>query len=693
MLNKLRAKLANFIAPNSTKLSRQFLRYGNTAMYPEWSQVVMKDEDMYTGYAYAAISKRANYVAMIATNYVKNTYKEGGAEIKHPYLEKIYDSPYFSEYSFWSYISTFLDLEGVFYLMAVRGVNQNTYGDVMYFKLLNPYNVQRVIKKPNEQDGQIEIGGYIETRNGFQRQIPPEMIIPISELNPFDEDEPYSMTDAAKESQFTLKSASDYTRNKLHRNINADGIITTDVILEPDKFANFVERVRGHAKGEPLFGNGPGSISYESMESNLKEAALPDINEMQRDTLFSVAGMSKTMMGIEQSGTTRETGKVQKDLFIEGEVLPRIQLIIDALNMDYRNKYPKGYERTEVYLFVDNPTSVDHDSEIKDAEAKQKKADLYNSLIDKGYPADKAGQYVEGRITIAELGEPEKAEEKPEEKPPEPQENKVKNQTENQKRGVVAQQEGFLKNAVVNIESQIVATAINRITKKTAKNQFEDTFKSEKDVVSASEKKEFVNELEGVLAAFYGIMISLEGGDHMRKRSGEYALVGQFNFGVKSIKVYIQKMSHRVAESHIDTVAKDIYEEARNAAEQGLGQEEIINRIKGKFNEISDNRAKTIARTEANRAFTHAQYEADVQFVNQNGLEERAYKKWVTRSDNPCPFCQQLASEPAIPLSKNFRSLGDDVSVGDKRLKVNFTSLESGNAHPNCSCAYELIIK
>ena len=41
------------------------------------------------------------------------------------------------------------------------------------------------------------------------------MIIEMAELNPFDEDKPFAMTDAAKDSQFTIKTADDYTRADL----------------------------------------------------------------------------------------------------------------------------------------------------------------------------------------------------------------------------------------------------------------------------------------------------------------------------------------------------------------------------------------------------------------------------------------------------------------------------------------------
>ena len=138
----------------------------------------------------------------------------------------------------------------------------------------------------------------------------------------------------------------------------------------------------------------------------------------------------------------------------------------------------------------------------------------------------------------------------------------------------------------------------------------------------------------------------------------------------------------------------DLYKIAYEAAQKGMSQIEIINEIKNKYSyDISETRAKTVARTETNRAFTRAQYEADKQFVEQNGLEGKVFKQWHTRSDNPCEFCQALEDEGLVPFEDTFRDIGQSITVDGKSLDVNFESLEAGNAHPNCSCDYELVIK
>lgn len=686
MFERLRTQIARLIVPtkNSMSLPQQFLRYGNKgSMWPDWTHVEMLDSESYTGYGYAAITNRANKVASIASDELRtDSLKEN---LVHPYLDLIGSSPTFTDYDFWKTISTYLDLEGIYYLMAIRAFDENRVGKVMEFKLLNPYNIRRVLRSNG-----LEVSGYVETRKGMVREIPKGMIIEMRELNPFDEDNPYSMTDAAKESQFTLKTAGDYTRHSLRNNINAPGILSTDVVLEAEEFKNFADRIKAHTKGEPIFGNGSGAITWENMQIELSKAALRDVNEVNREQLFGVSGVSKTIMGIEQSGVTRETGKVQKDLYIENHILPRIQLIIDSLNQDYRNNYPAEYETTRAVIMVNNPNASDQDAEIKDAEVKVKQFDLYNSLIDKGYDPEIAAKYVEGKIDIAALGEPTR-------EPVTQVEQRITRQVENQvSKGLVQQQQGGLQNAVVNIQEQLASYIINKISKRKVDNQMDeewgDLFSEESNLVSKAEKNGLKSEMVLVLTAFYGVILNLQGSKVMRDRTGEFALPGAFKLDKQS-RDFIKDMSKKVANSHIDTISKELYETARKAALEGLSQDQVIGRIKSKYTDIAEERAKLVARTETNRAFTMAQYEADRQFVDQNKLGKRTYKQWRTRSSNPCQFCSALESEGPIPFNRNFRDVGGSVRVGKSVLHIDFASLEAGNAHPNCSCDYELIIK
>lgn len=702
---------------DSLRLSRKFLKYGSQKpLVQDWSQILMTDEDRYVGYMYAAIKRRAARVAYLAeynlkteaTKSIVDAAKKKEEEVLHPYLNLIDSSPTFSNYQFWYNISTFLDLEGVFYLMALRNVGEERVGNIQEFKLLNPFNVKRVINKDT-----LEVGGYIEGRMGMVREFSPGMIIEIRMLNPFSEEEPFGMADAAKDSSFTLKQAGDTTRHSLRNNQAAPGIITTDMEMPTEEFENFRARILKQEKGEPLFGNGAGAITWADMQIDLNKAALDKINEVQRDELIAVSGVSKTMLSIEQSGVTRDTAKVQKDLFVEDSIMPQLQMIIDALNQDYKNHYQAEYKKNEYCIYIDNPLGSDRDAELKDIEIRETSYDLCNSLVNKGYDYALAAKYAEGLITLEELGKPKNppvqpalpaAAPPPTPPPAEEYEQKhddkhddhidaISNQFDEESQGIINNQQAALQNTVVNIEERVVVAVLNRVTK----NQFDN----ESDIITKTDRKAYENELEIALAAFYGVILPLYATSVLSRRVKEFNLFGSFKL-TGEVKRYIRNTASKAASGHMDTILADLLATAREEALRGASQQEIVSAIRKKYtSQISTTRAKTIARTETNRAFTRSQYEADWQFIQQNDLEGRAFKKWITRSGNPCPLCQAKAEEPPIPFRHPFAELGDEVSatyVEDGKTKVlkqkiGFETVEAGNLHPNCSCIYQLIIE
>ena len=331
------------------------------------------------------------------------------------------------------------------------------------------------------------------------------------------------------------------------------------------------------------------------------------------------------------------------------------------------------------------------DKSIKTVELSDKKLTLYDKLLSKGYDEETSAKYVNDEIGVDLLPEVERpvVVEKPVE------DNSVKNEVDPKERtGLIQQQQGSLQNAVVNIETELVADFIAGVRKLTAKTiNAIDSETNPDDFVSKKDQKEKINDLALILLGFYGVIMNWKASEVMRSRTTKYALDGVFNLN-NDVKKYIKNLSKNVAESHIETVMDDLYKIAYEAAQKGMSQIEIINEIKNKYSyDISETRAKTVARTETNRAFTRAQYEADKQFVEQNGLEGKVFKQWHTRSDNPCEFCQALEDEGLVPFEDTFRDIGQSITVDGKSLDVNFESLEAGNAHPNCSCDYELVIK
>ena len=409
--------ITNAILPkqkNNFTRGNDFLKYGNrNILYPTWSDVQLEKKDEYKGYAYAAIQKRSNKVARLAKENLRTWANDStlakaqkiNMTLTHPYLRLIESSTTFSQKKFWKDISMYLDLRGVYYLGVVRGIleqegEEPIYGDAKEFILLNPYEITRIVNK----DG--EVGGYLEVKpDGRSREWGVHQIIEMRESKPENQEQTFSMVDAAKESLYTISQATDYARQTLNGNLNAPGIISTDVILQDEDFANFIARMKNSQKGEPIFGNGSGAIKWQPMQVNLDQAALTNIKAGSRDEFFAVSGTSKTILGIEESGTTRETSRTQTELFISEVAEPRLEDIIDYLNLDYKSKYPSQY-RTYGYLIeVVASTSKDYDASIKAVQLKREEYQLAQDMMDMGYTKESAIQYAKGEIDLDQIQE------------------------------------------------------------------------------------------------------------------------------------------------------------------------------------------------------------------------------------------------------------------------------------------------
>lgn len=684
MINKIINSLKTGFS--RSRLGNDFLRNGNRQLRT-WGDVEVSDHDFYTGYSFAALSKRSKAVARLAPEVMQLKAKIDNPV--SPYIEAIKNSKNFTETQFYRATSIYLDLEGIAYLFVLRGKytdrSGDTYGDIKEVEILNPYTVTRVC----DEDGNV--GGYIQQRkDGKTREIPKHMIIEFREFDPFDMEKHYALVDAAKSSQYQMKAASAYTGKSLETAKNIPAVISTSVILEKEKFENFIARVEGGGVGKPMFANGSGSIDVKPYPNNLKDAALKDINDISRDELFSVAGVSKTIMGIEQSGVTRESTKVQKDLFYEFETLPTIQTIFDTFNQDYKKHYAEEYKRTGLEIFAINPTSSDHDADLKVADIRKKDFEQFQLMVDTGYDQETAANFVEGKITFSDLPEVKK---KDNEVVEESNSNKTTcscaSHTQHNNLDLIVP-ESSLVSQLHNIQSQVFSSFVSKLNK--VKNQVEVEF-SESEKLTKTEEASYEREIQAVLLAFYLANIMSVG----EQRSGEnlqdlgYATMFQLSV---SLRNSAKRIAKEVAKSHIDTITKDIYREAAEAFAQGKTNQEVISTLTSRFSDqVSYERAKLVAETEGSRVRSLSKLWADEQMINQNGLTGRAYKKWRTNSSNPCAFCVALEAEGAIPIDQPFRSLGSSVVAGGKTLKVNFMSIEAGTAHPRCRCDYELIIR
>lgn len=114
-----------------------------------------------------------------------------------------------------------------------------------------------------------------------------------------------------------------------------------------------------------------------------------------------------------------------------------------------------------------------------------------------------------------------------------------------------------------------------------------------------------------------------------------------------------------------DTTLEQMITLIRDGKEEGMTIDEVADELSDTFDDVSDNRAFVIARTETAQAMGSA----NLATMQENGV---ATKHWVTAGANICPTCEGNADQGSISVNDSFSS-GDD----------------SEPAHPNCECYTE----
>lgn len=170
-----------------------------------------------------------------------------------------------------------------------------------------------------------------------------------------------------------------------------------------------------------------------------------------------------------------------------------------------------------------------------------------------------------------------------------------------------------------------------------------------------------------------------------------------------AVKDKFEELVEKDSKAYLAAVHKDenIYKFARDLILKGESRNNVIKKLQENFSAVGKRRAQVIAGNESNRIFTLSQFEADAQFLAQNKLTDKAYKRLISNTGTPEALCRSIiektAAEPIpfkqdfIPFNKNYSYTGDDGKP--KKFKASYEHLKGGTIHVNCHCRYELLIK
>lgn len=388
------------------------------------SETSIGGKHLYRGYGYGIIRSVVNTGIITAEENIRTTCSTGQREIlaendeqiEHPYLKLWRNSPYFSEYDFWKKFLTYIQLKGEFYIYMNRKQiagagryrigTKNLMSRTAYMKIINPYEMQ-----PKKYDSEGNVTEWLRTMknpNGdgkdHQQIIPAYQIIRISEFDPWVDYKPFSLLDATKDNLFTLENAKDYTRHALVGNVNAPGLLSVDGEFQSqEEFDNYVAMLKHHDEGEMIIAAGNAKATYQDMNQNLDGASQEKIRGLERDEMLVTSGVSKSVLGIETTGLTRDVAATQKLTFVERTVVPYIRLMIETLNYDYRTNYAGDFMFNKYILHVTTPSIGDKTQEMKELEIREEEYNMVQRYVDRGYTRKSAAQYVRGEIDVEQL--------------------------------------------------------------------------------------------------------------------------------------------------------------------------------------------------------------------------------------------------------------------------------------------------
>ena len=812
----------NLQTQTTNSIANDFLRRGNfKARQDVQLDQKFNPEMTVNGWMYAALNIRSDaFGEFCEENIVSESEKQKNPY--HPYLKLIEESKEIPEYEFWKKAISNYDNYGLIYFFVLRRVVKNTDGSIKHIGIptkINILNSSKII--PLTHNGKIV--GYREQIDAtHKREFAPEQIIRVINPHPRNQDEPYSIYEAAKDYQYTINKGTEFAQNALINNINTPGILSTSEVLNDEEYDNLISRINSHEPGKAIVTDGTGNLTYTSISQSLDQAALPTLTELSRQTIFAVTGTSKTILGIEESGVTRDTSKVQDKKFIKRTIAPVAKRVISAFNFDYRVRYPELYKQDGVKMVIKSIYDPVETSEQFDVQKKL--FDDITEIIYSGYTKESAEKFMYGDIPFTDLeldsedaqdieGEQEdidNPENQPTEEEPteenseendgsektlqhihvENQESEMHNHTSSDNYYMKAlklhiNEQGELDEYGKSIENKI-NQAKNNLLKEIRTIQLQAIRESSsklsvnafdyEDIRTEEQEDTIYNKIKNALRKYWFLILPLIGKERVIEDKNSIKISKEDNpdlteeeiqekneeikkaevnlLGTKKVKDYIEQVSEKAAKSHTNTIYKTIldavnkaenkilrnlfakeyveqfkqgedkwfkskptekqiksklnnenfikdnqklYDSVRKKIEEGFSREEIQRAIRKEYVDLSRTRANILVGNEMARSITSSQYVADYELLRKTNMLDKAYKRLVSSTGDPCPVCKALIDKGDIPFTDPFLELGDTIQVENDGKTTTFTcnyeTIESGVVHCNCHCDYQLIIK
>lgn len=689
--------------------------------------------EIYRGYIFAAIRKTRNKVADILVNNVEVYDPTQGnpkdAPVldneRHPYQLAIERST-MDDTLFYAGIASFMMILGEAFVFAgERTMQAGNIKAPVDFELLQS---NRVVRTYNKEDGKT-LQAYKQTLklpNGLDdiTYYVPSNVIALTDLNPTDLRKGYGMIRPVIDENSLETMATRLQIATIANAIKAPGVVSSKEKLEKDDYDELKTQVETRwtsndmdKAGTPIVTNG-GFIDYKSLLEDLDKLAMQKIRSLNRDAFFAVLGVSKTILGIEESGTTRDVSRTQTENWVLDTVMPLVNAILNGFNQDYINNYPVDYKQKPMKMRAIAPIEKDLEQEKGEAEIRKANAETFKLLVESGLDPQQAAEYAD--ITLSDDKKVIVTEKKP-----------TNTITLTAEQLAILQRNGTTPAQPINVDnsshnhvhhhdpSDLAQHAKNGLTdKEQAKvNEAEgklyaavreldtglgETYAKSVNQITTDEQNTYVDALAAALLSYYLVVLPIFGSSRAATMAADFDKELIPFIVSDAIKADLKARLAKVANGHFQTIDAELAKIITAGNRENLPRDVIVRQIREKVsNDVATWEVERLVTTETGNAFRQSTYYADKQFIDGNGFTGKAYKVWQVNSPNPCPYCISINGRK-IPFEENFFNVGDVVEATEQKADgtakqvyypVRFVDVNAGGLHPNCHCDYRLVVE
>lgn len=675
-----------------------------------------KAMSIFNGWVYACVRAISESVAQVELELYK--IKKGGkndAEYEeideHEVLDLLHSAnPHQTGYELMYTTAAHLELTGNAYWLLDGVSNDKSKPTAIY--TLNPKYV-KVIKAPLPEF----ITGYEYEVNGKKSIYKPYEIIHLKYPDPNDAYEGIGTVQAIAQWIDAENYSTEVNRQYFVNGARLSGLLKVKQALDSnmlDYLRKSFERVYKGSENAYKVGILPQDTEYQELGNTPKDMDFANLQITLRDKILAGFRVPKTILGAAESETNRATAETAAYVFAERTVKPKIKMIVRQLNEKLLPRFG-----SDLVLDFEDPTPENKEQEIAEMQAalgQGQAAISVNEARDKylGLGPIENGDAVLTNFSLQPLGEPVKKAQparlgSKKLKAYGPRISKTKQEMSSTiaKRLVESVKEtteklSALKNkdisTVSDDEYELVHKALlTRVTPK------------EKEMMAAVKKvnddqvKEVLKNLPNEVKDYNGKTKALEDLFDAEKWITIMAdLITPISIDVfkqeaaaaaKLIGIELDNPltpeSRRALEHGIGLMARRYNETTRDQLKsrledginQGLGLDDLKERVMEVYDFSNEVRAEMVARTETFRTANAATRDT----WKQSGIVKSL--KWYTAADErTCEFCGPMHGK-VIGIDETFFNLGDTVDGSEGgTLPVDYDTIENPPLHVQCRC-------